>query len=62
MVKVKQVPGLAGRAQRKAVRKEIGPLKNCVVSPKTRARYDKALKAFFNHVEDSGEALASTVL
>ena len=61
MVKVKQVPGLEGRAQRKAVRKEIGPLKDCVVSAKTRARYDKAVKKFFQYLEDEHLAIPVTV-
>ena len=47
MARRKQVLAVKSKAQRKAARKETGPLINLVVTPRTLARYNLALKRFF---------------
>ena len=47
MARRKQVLAVKSKAQRKAARKETGPLINLVVTPRTLTRYNLALKRFF---------------
>lgn len=40
------------KAERQAVRKQLGPLSRLTVQPKTRARYSKALDKFFFYLRE----------
>eukprot|EP00438_Fugacium_kawagutii_P001317 Skav226301 [mRNA] locus=scaffold3301:342063:352131:+ [translate_table: standard] len=39
------------KEQRRAIRKDLGPLKQLTVQPKTRLRYDRALAKFFDYMK-----------
>eukprot|EP00438_Fugacium_kawagutii_P007517 Skav231098 [mRNA] locus=scaffold2525:251187:253990:- [translate_table: standard] len=47
-------PHVEGRskADRQTIRKQLGPLRNLTVQPKTRERYDKALARFFDYMRE----------
>lgn len=47
-----QAPEGRNRAARRAVRQQLGPLRQLTVQPKTRARYAKALDKFFFYMRE----------
>ena len=47
--------------ERKAIRKQLGPLRALTVQAPTRARYDKALQKFFRFLESRGVDLPTRV-
>ena len=50
---------LEGRSkqQRQRVRKQLGPLKNLTIQPRTRARYDKAKQKFYHFLDTNSLSL-----